>query len=275
MKRFAAFFGIGCLLSMLPALASAQQRKDTLEPLRTFIQICQGYKQAPLQLDLAYKNTTNYVMNAEDTITIEGTFYNSKAGAYIRFGEMEQLVNDSVALIISERMKKMILFSNARPILAQMKNSMGMPLPDSSISNLAEKYSTTVSEPRNGINSIELVNRVLLWGTSLPKESMELQYRNQSKEPLQVLMVKRSLIPVASEDSTAFVSRYGAAGQLLHLQDNGLFFVREQRSVFLFKKITHNEQAPLPVQINDRIVKNEDGNYIPAKGYESFSMKQN
>lgn len=262
------------LAAGIPSVITGQQ-KDSLDLLRLFMNAARTYQQVPLQVNMDLRNHTNLVLAKEDTSHIQAEFYRDDTGGYIKLGEMEQIVNDSMALIVSNELKRMIIYKDAQAVAAQMRSMMAPSLPDSSILRLAARYTVTAEKVSDRIGQLNLFSRMKLPGTTLSGEEMAMDYQQAPLQPVKIRMLKRSLIPVQPEDSVAATKQYGQAGQLIHIEGEGLFIIREQVSEFVFTKITHDKSVRIPVLITDRIMKNEEGNYIPTKDYASFLMTQN
>jgi hypothetical protein len=263
------------LFFSLVCFAAAAQKPDSLSALKEFISACNAYKQMPLHLSLDYSITANFVTDEKDTLKTSGEFFIKQEGSYIRFGEMEQIVNDSLTLIISDQLQQMILYLNAGQVVSQMKALMGMQVPDSSIANFSKGYTCIVSAKEKEMSLAKVNSRGLLFSTSLPKETIEIEYMSKTKTPLKVTMVKRSLIPISDTDTTAFIAQFGNAGSLIATKDKGYFLIKEQTSTFIYKKIEHDGKIQLPVTMSDRIVRNNSGEYVPTKGFETYRIDQN
>src|SRR5437016_3249819 len=104
MKNISILSLLFFLFLVMPGRA---QEPDSLDAVRTFVQVCNTYKQLPLQMTLGIHNTTNLVTGAEDTVQARATFYLQQHGSYIRFGELEQVANDSLMLLVSDNLKQM------------------------------------------------------------------------------------------------------------------------------------------------------------------------
>jgi len=248
---------------------------DTLAALRDFVNVCNVYKQLPLYLDMEIVNTTNFVTGQEDTTRSEAIFYMKPGTTYIRFGETEQLVNDSMALLVSSRLQRMILYSNAQPVLQRMKAVPGMLQQDSSLQQMAASFTAKASATDQLVSSIILTGRNMLHGTSLAKESVELQYDKTTREPLKVITLKRALLPVKDDDYTVLSGKADLADKLITIDGKGHFLVKEQVVTFVFKKIGHDAAMAVPATIADRIVKNDQGQFMPAKAYEGYAVTIN
>lgn len=248
---------------------------DTLATLREFVRVSNVYKQLPLYLEMEIINTTNFVTGQEDTTRSGVLFYMKPGTTYIRFGETEQLVNDSMALLVSSQLQRMILYSNAQPILQRMKAITGIIQQDSSIQGMANSFTAQLSMPEQQSAVITLTGKALLYGTSLPKESVELQYDKATKDPLKVTTLKRTLLPLNDDDYKTLSEKPDMVSKLVTIDDKRHFLVKEQLVSFIYKKIGHDAAMAIPATIADRIVKNDEGQFIPVKSYEGYAVTVN
>lgn len=273
-KRGFCIWLITCLIIVGKQDVMAQKSEDTLAQIREFVTISNGYKQTPLYLDLEMKSTTNFFTGYEDTSMIRAQFYLKDDHSYIRFGELEQLVNDSLALLVSDNLRRMILYTDAEPVAKKAKEMMGMGLPDSSARKLATRYQSSKKQLSPGSSMIELSSRAVLYGTSLSKETIELQYDVSKKTPQRVATLSRSLIPLDADQYQRLQAEKNFANNLLTIEGN-YFLVKEQVIEYIYKRIDHSSSAKVPVQISDRINKNNEGEYDPVKNYASYRLTVN
>jgi hypothetical protein len=253
----------------------ANKQADSLAALREFMLINSSLRQMPVYLEMELINSTNFIAGEQDTAQVQSIFYMKPGVSYIRFGEAEQLVNDSMALLVSDKLQRMVLYSHAQPILSQMKAFTGMQGLDSSIAELSKKFTAQLLPPSGNTASIILTGRSLLYGTSLAKESLELQYDAEKKQPLKMITVKRTLLPVPEENYKALAEQGTATDKLVTIEGKGHFLVKEQAGTFVYKKITHDADITLPATINDRIIMNEQGAFTPVKAYEAYAVTIN
>jgi len=244
---------------------------DTLAIAKEFMQVCNLYKELPLQLNLELRNTTNFITGEGETASYQAEFYLQKGASYVRFGEVEQLVDDSVALLVSNKMQKMIFFSNAQPVLLQIKAMTNLQLKDSSVVELSKRYNALKRSKENDITIIELINRESLKGTVLPKETIELQYNTKTKTPIRVLTTKRTLIALEQSEYENLKSQPGVADKLVFIESKGYYLMKEQNAAFVYRSVSH-EKIKIPVAISERIVKGHKNKYTPAKGYETYQV---
>lgn len=254
--------------------SKSKKSADTLSVYRQFIQLSNTYQQLPLYLQIELINATNFITGEQDTARMQAVFYMKPGISYTRFGESEQLVNDSMAVIVSDKLQRMIVYSNAQPVLKQVQAITGMPGRDSSVIQLASKFAAQATAEKQ-LGSILLTGRSILYGTSLPKESVELQYDVATKQPVQVITTKRSLLPLTEEDYKTLSANEAYKEKLLIISDQQHCLIKEQTGQFVFKKIDHSAGITLPATIADRIVQNEHGEYKPVKAYEAYAITIN
>jgi hypothetical protein len=262
------------LLACLP-LAGQAQASDTLSIIRQFLQAGNAYKKLPLYLEMELTNSTNFITGAEDTSSTRALFYMQEGASYVHFGEVEQIVNDSMALLVSKKLQRMMLYPDAQPILQQMKTLTGLPGLDSSVAQIVARF--TIQQVTTGVNQpvMLLVSKKLLPGSSLSRESIELQYDAKTRNPLKITTLKRTLIPLSKDDYNAFLKRSDMAGKLLSKDDKEYYFIKEQVTAFIYKHISHDGNVKIPVTMANRISRNNKGEFQPAPAYEKFSLTIN
>lgn len=251
------------------------QAQDTLRAFRDFITVGNAYKQAPFYISMEIKNSTNLPTEADDTLAVRGEFYVKQEGAYARFGEFEQVIGDSMALLVSDKLQQMILYRDAAPVISRMKNMMGMRVEDSSLARLAQRYTATAGRLSGDTAAIVLQSRERVHGSTLAKETIEMRYAFSTRLLLQVLTVKRTLVPVDSLQYTELTGRAALAGNLLAPETGRYFVIKENRQAFVYTAIEPGSQRKLPVLITDRILRTAEGTYGPVKAYEAYRLTLN
>jgi len=263
------------VFSLLLSTATMAQQPDTLQAIKTFVKVCNAYKQLPLQMDVSMTNSTNFVTDREDTFHTQAKFYLQQEGSYVSFGELEQVVSDSLMLLVSNNLKRMMVYATNRSVASQLQQYLGFQLKDSSLYAIAARYTAVLVAADKGTAGIEVSSRALVPHTGLPKETIRIQYKEASSQPSNIVQLKRSLLPVDSVTWQSYVQKPEWAGKLVTGLHNNLFLVKEQVSVFGYENISHIADAKLPVRISDRIRQEEPGRYAPAKAYEDYRLTQN
>ncbi len=226
----------------------------------------------PMFLDMEMKTTVNFISSPADTMSVKGVFYLTEKDSYVRFGEFEQVVNDSLALLVSDSLHQMILYTDAKPVINQMKKMMGAGAKDSSVASLAAKYSA-VKKEADGLITITLTGRLLIYNTNLPKEAIEMIYHPKTKIPQQVVTIKRTLMPLEQEQYRKMQGETAFIGMLMETEGK-YFLIKEYQTSYLYKKLEYTVAA-VPVKMEDRIIKIEDGRYKPVKDFETYSLTNN
>lgn len=253
-------------------IACRAQQQDSLAVLQLFMKICNDYKQLPVQVDIDISHSTNYFVDVEDTSHVHGRFTLRREGSYIGLGEMEQIANDSIILLVSSRLKKMLLYSNHHSVSQQLQASMGWQLKDSSLKRLAAKYASWLKATPGDTAEIVITSRWFVRLTTLPGETIRVRYNPVNFQPYEIRQVKRSLRPVTEDGYRLLLQQPQVEKNSLVHSDSSHYVVREQVSVYRYDRITHVQDYRLPVTIDDRITKDGDGNYKPAGKYESYSL---
>ena len=272
MKYFSFYIGIFLLLF---SVKSTAQQKDSVQTMRRFIKLCQAYKQTPLHLSLEYTASVNFAAAPDEQSTLQAEFYLTSAGAYMKFGELEQLVSDSMALLVSEKMQRMFLYTRAAPVIAQMKAMAGMPVPESSVKNMCDKYRVSTGSASDGTKSIVLENRNILQKTSLPGETIELRYDAAAEVPVRIVVVQRGLVPIPRQEYEEKISQKEWKGKLFKAEEEDYYYaVKEKTETYVYKKIEHEASVKIPVRFEERIIKNDSGKYVPVKAYENYILTE-
>jgi hypothetical protein len=261
------------LLMLLPVGVIAQNN-DSEKLIREFLFVSRNYQQAPLYLKIEQHNSTNYVIGEEDTTNINAEFFVLQNSSYIRYGEMEQVINDSMALIVSDQAKAMILYTNAGKVAQRMREFMSLPLPDSSIDKMTEKYWAVSSAPSKGLRKIELNNRKPVYGTSVSKETLLLEYDSKEMIPKQLIATYRTLIPLDTSEYNQLRQEGISKEDLLELKE-GYYLIKKMVHSFVFVKVEKQTTRKSPVAITDRIEKSETNEYRPVKKYDTYYLTRN
>jgi hypothetical protein len=259
------------LMQQVPVFVCAQTT-DSMALIRQFVNIGNQYKQIPMYTDILIRNSSNYPTSAEDSSESEIQFYISSKGAYQKYGELELIANDSLMLMINTTIHRMIIVSNHQSMKQLLDRYSGTLLQDSSLQRLSAKYSVKQQSEKNNSVVIDLQTRVGAFGTSLPKEQLEMVYNKETTEPIKVTQIKRKLVSIDSAEYTTMLKDPDNKTRLLAPGNAHFFFVKDIVTEFVYKAIAHNDKEILPVNINDRIVKDENGNYVPVKEYENFIL---
>jgi len=270
-------YGLVIWLGLIPCGLRAQAGGgDSLSALRAFINISSIYQQLPMQAEIHLQKTTDFVTAGEDTAGAVIRFCFRKEAAYVQYGGLEQLVNDSLMLIVNNDARRMIVQTNNQPVAERVRQYTNLLLPDSSLHKIAQLFRATITEKnKDGITVINLESRAHVYAGSLPVQTISLQYRD-NKEPIAIIQTKRSLLPIAADRYQLLVKDSAWNNRLVTAPDGKHFFVRrEQVATYRYQKIDHKEEGPMPVQIADRISRDETGKYVPVKAYREFILTQN
>lgn len=260
-------------ITYVPFTAFAQ-RPDSLANMRELMQVINGYKQMPLYLELEMKNTTNFITSEQDTVNAKGKFYLTQGTAYMNFGEVEQLVTGSVAVLVISKLQRMIVNTNPGPMLNRMKALPGLMAKDSSILTLAKTYASRAITT-NEASIIELTSRNLLYGSSMPQETIEVVYDSKTRKAQKITHIKRTLVPLQEADYKKLKTDPAMEKMLLVIQGKGYFLVKEQTTAFMYKTVGYDKNLKIPVALSDRITRNNNGEFEPVKAYENYEITTN
>jgi hypothetical protein len=258
-----ALFGL-----LQPAKA---QQNDTLVHVRDFVRILKEFKQVPMYAEIDVVNSTNYITSTDDTVTVHGKFYLQAANSYVRYGEFEQVVSDSFALLVNDQAKKLLLYQNAEPVNARMRDLISAPVPDSSILTLAAVYQSSSQLLANNRAAVTLSTRARVLDLPLARQEIEVEYDTERNLPVHVKTIKRMLLNIDS----ATYARLGQEGMQANLVTfgNNYFLVREQRVSYEYTVLVPGSNVQPPVLISNRIRRNAQGQFVPAESYSNYQLQ--
>lgn len=268
------------ILLLIAATASAQRHKrrdvDSLSVYREFVSLGKWYLKMPLQIKLHFISKTTPSARQQDNEEADMLLYYGKDDFYLQANHMEQIVNDSFTVLVNNEAKIIKLYANTRTLEEYMENIVPAYVPDSSLQQLSRRYSIQVQEGEKGLKQMLVQSRANVSGTSFPKESITISYEPGSQQPVDYFTAKRSLVLVDSAIYRQMEADPLYAGRLVTSKaTNGdLFFVmKEKTTTCRFVEVSHQKQSPPALQ-EDRIMKNENGEYMPAKGFEAYLVER-
>ncbi len=218
------------------------------------------------------KNTTNFIISEEDTASTQGSFYILPHASYVRMGEAEQIINDSMALMISNKLQRMMLYTDAQPVWMQMKVPAGLAWQDSSAVQMAARYTIQFQRGESKQDVYIITDKHLLQGTTLPRESMRIQLEDGTHRPLAMHAIKRTLVPLSATDYASIRQNTSLAGKLVNKDDKEYYLVRELETSFMYKTFSHDAAIKIPVAITDRVRRDSEGAFNRQRAYKNFML---
>ncbi|UAY53239.1 hypothetical protein [Ferruginibacter albus] len=265
---------VAVIVSLLCQCSIKAQQKNNVAIIKEFMEICNNYRKIPLQLSLEYNQGTNYILDKSDTGSVKANFILDSNKSYMQFGEIEEMANDSTALIISNPIKHMTLFKNTKQLQQQLQKMTGMILSDSMILKWNEKYKATKSNISTIITEIKLSSRTLLKETNFSEEEIKMLFNSETNEPEQVTKLTRQLVSIDSTVYQQLLIKPTMEEKLIVTKKNKYYVVKEQISTYIYKNIQHQTGILVP-DIAERIRKNEQGQYVSINKYSQYQISTN
>jgi len=259
------------LLLVLMGGSRLWAQSDTLMPIRKFVQICSGYRQLPVELEMDIRGSSNLVLSAADTAQLEVRAVLCEKGTYMTMGGMEQLANDSFLLVVNPKTRRMLLYPNHQSVAARLQ-LLGRQMQDSSVPQLADRYLVKPMKKLRDTGVISLESRASVEFTSVPIAQLQVSYEPVTERPYAITMVERRLVPVTDSIYRRFLGRPEWIGKTVSVNDSSFFLIREETRVIHFRKIEHKPVTDPPVRISDRIAADLTGVYRPVSGFASFRL---
>lgn len=276
MKIIKKIIPIAAMLLFTGSIYGQHKSNDSLTALRELIQFRKIYTRLPVELNIHVQNSANPVTTAADSLHADMDVYYDYHNFYMKTEGLEEIVNDSLIVMVNNPAKNILLYPNNQQLIFNMEKSVVAIMPDSSIEKLAKKYASLVSASGRDQKRIELKSREIVYGTALPTESIIITYRVSSHQPLEFWRTKAVLLPMDSVTYNKLKVDPGYDGKLVSTSashKNLFFLVKELTTSYRFDKINYNVQLP-PVKENDRIIKEPDGEYVLAKGFEEYVLSK-
>lgn len=258
---------IGCIMWLMLLTGLNAQGNNPNAAIRRFVRMLNMEGKTPLDIHVQIRYSANLQTLPDDTLNIQGEFYLRSHAGYVRMGEQEQILNDSMVLIISDNLQRMILYPKAKAMVNYMRNLPGMQWSDSSIKQLSLQFK--VSDESKG--RLTLNSKQLLPGTKLPQSSYVLDYDTAIAKPMELSMTQRILVGVDSlqygtlKQDPSYVSN-------LFTKEGLYFFIKEKKLTVLYKKIEQPETDALPVTMSDRIEWTNEGQVRPVGKYLLYQL---
>ncbi|HVM86672.1 MAG TPA: hypothetical protein VMT76_00695 [Puia sp.] len=263
------------IMTLLTKFSNAQlQAGDSLQAIREFVQLRQMYNHLPVELQIHVQNSSVPFSNAADTLKTDMDVYYDDRSFYLKAEGLEEIVNDSLMIMVNNPAKTVLLYHNNQDIISNMEKSVMAIMPDSSIDALAKKYASSISPDGKDKNRIELKSRMKVYGTAFPKESVVVSYRVSIHQPIEFSRTKTLLAPVDSISYHGLMKDPAFDGKLVSASTsagNVFFIVKEVTTSFRFDKIDHDVKLP-PVTGNERVTRQANGEYVMAKGFEDYTL---
>lgn len=274
MKAIKKIVSVLTLFLMATNINAQSKQKDSLYVFKEFAKLGQLYKHLPVQLTIAIRNKANPVTVSSDTMQANMKLYFGKNDFYMQAEGLEEIINDSLMVLVNHKTKQIALYPNTQDIMKNIEKSASMFIPDSSVKNLARKYFSTLVSVGQNKWKIELRSKDMVYGTRFSKESINVTYKKNTYETSQFSQTKVNLLPVDSTVYNKLRTDEQNTNRLISFKSskgNLFFLVKELTTTYTFKKVDYNILKPF-AQEQDRVVKTNDGSYMLAKGFEEYVL---
>ncbi len=251
---------------------------DSIALFKEFIQACNLYKQVPLQLQLNILNSTNITFPQQvidiDTVPQQVQFYLNEKASYVSMNNMEQYVSDSIAIIIINQNKRILLYNNVQPIKEKMNKMMGLVFQDSSILSAAEQFVIgKKNTPNQDVLQYLLESKSSIYNTNIPKLSIAMNYAKTSKNPIEVVKITRSLQALDSTLKQQIMERNNPADVIVQAK-NKYYLLVEQTATYQYASIQHQPNFTIPFTVSNVVQKNSAAKYQPILAYKEYTLTQ-
>ena len=251
-------------------------RKENMEACREFAQLGQWYMKLPIQMKVHFSYKAIPVTDDQDSTDTDMILYYGKNNFYMQAENVEQIINDTMVVIVNNEARVITLYHNEDDLMSTLKKITSLLMPDSAVEKLADLYDAKTESRGDGTSAISLQSKEKITGTNLVKETINVIYKPVTLEPVEYDQSRFSLIPIDSAVYSRLNGVSAFAGRLVKVKmdaEDLFFVVKEKITHYGFSQILNN-QLSSPVKEQDRISKDGDGSYVPAKGYEGYLLSK-
>lgn len=256
---------------------SAQKRSRQYKSLRNdLIRSREIWKNRPVSFGLII-STQSIIGNKPNPATnMEMDLFIGESDYYVRTDRMEQLLEDSVWILVNS-ITKMILLSRVNDqFLSAFNNQINeqFHLQDSVLIRSNSDYELLEDSASQGQRCIVIRHKKRISETDIPKEEVKLFIDRKTAAPLRVEQFKASLVPIAESDAVDLMNNPDYKESLIKGNKDSFapyYFISKVKTTFTYKNISANATSA-PVKLKDRVVKDEEGNWKAAKDYEEYAV---
>gem|GEM_PF-5906672 len=254
-------------LLLLTAMGVHAQKSISTAAVRKFVQSMALIRQAPLSVQLKLQSHTDLPTDGEDEYELSGGIYLRSGSAYVQLGDTEQFMNDSVAVMINNDTKQMILLEKTTGSFNwQLPGMFAAGTADSTVKALGAIY-TAVSND----SGVVMTTRALLNGAALPKENVQLTVSRKTGFPEEMQVTRRKLVMM---DSLGMVElrdeRHVPAERFM--REGEYYHVVKEVTIRLRYEVIDRSEGTVPVTMAERLRKTAASEWAPVAAFADYSV---
>lgn len=266
MKSVSITIIFSCLFSFM-SMSLYGQKRESMNAITRLTQVLGLVKKAPVNMTLRIESRADINTDPADNYSVNGGVYLRHNAAYVNIGETEQLLNDSLAVMINNETKQIVLAeSNGNMAATQLQGLLAAGQGNTTTQALNDIY-TAVSDN----DGVIMTSRAKLSGTDLPRESVRLKINPQSGLPEQLVMVKRKIVVLDSAQMVQLRDYHAIATERFKRTEDAYYLVKEITISVSYESINRQE-GPLPVVIGERLRKETGGEWQPVSAYADYRV---
>lgn len=256
---------------------TAQKRSRQYRSLRNdLIRSREIWQNRPVSFELTISSQSIIGNKPNPATVMEMDLFIGKRDYYVHTDKMEQLLEDSVWILVNN-ITKMILLSKVNDQFQSAFNNQineQFQIQDSVLSRPNSDYDLLEDSAPEGQRCIVIRHKKRISETDIPKEEVRLFIDKKSAAPLRVEQFKASLVPIAESDAVNLLNNTDYKESLVKGNKDSFapyYFISKVKTTFTYKNISVGV-ASTPVKLKDRVVKDEEGNWKAAKDYEEYTV---
>lgn len=266
MSKRSAVNMFALLLLLLSATLQAQKKNDA-EAVRKFVKCIALMRQAPVSATMTLESHADVNNVPEDNYSMSGSFSIQENAIYIRMGETEQLMNDSVAIMVSNETKQIVLKeTNGNAGNPQLPGLQWSGQEESTVNALKKQYAAVANE-----DGVLMTSRALLTGTKMPRETVQLKMNRQNGFPEEVLVIRKKMVVMDSAQMVQVRDEQQIPAERF-MQSEGVYRVIKEITIKIMYGPVNKENNQIPVKVEERLRKEPGGEWTPAQAYADYRV---
>ncbi|MBI5373723.1 MAG: hypothetical protein HZA79_16985 [Sphingobacteriales bacterium] len=262
------------MLLLICFQSGAQKRKKTFaSDVRELEMVRDWYKKLPVSMNIRVEQMTIPAGLGADSVTSDLELAYGRNEFYMKSGAVEQLINDSVQVVINNDARMIRIFPASVSYTAKLSSFFGQgPFADSMYKEMKNRYDLIRNQDSAGLRELKLISKTRVPNTAFYKEVITILYRPEDYQPVRSEQVKQVLLPLDETEYKLLSDEPACKNRLLMLKGDsgtGYFLVKEERTVYSVRIIKRLE-TEIPVRLSDRVTRNDDGSYSAVAKYADY-----
>ncbi|MBI3138220.1 MAG: hypothetical protein HYZ15_06520 [Sphingobacteriales bacterium] len=271
--RIRTRFIAGIFLLMAFQAGAQKKKKEFAKDARELELIRDWYKKLPVSMNIRLEQWTIPAEFGRDSVVTDMDLAYGPDEFYMKSGDIEQLINDSLQVVINNEARIIRIFPSNLSYTAKISSFFGQgPFADSMYKEMKSRYDIIRRQDSAGLRELKLVSKTRVPGTALHREIISIFYRPENHQPVRSEQVKQVLLPLDETEYKRFSGELTCKDRLIMLPGDPVaryFLVKEERTDYWVRAIKRLD-TDIPVRLGDRVIWNADGSCSAVARYADY-----